>query len=106
MQTDNQNKRAYFDERNYVHSDNYFLTDGMFKGDVTNILLASEFRYPNDRDGLVQNFIVVDELLKRLGGDVYCYLVVSWNKLAECLNVTNNSHFRFYQYKTKPVTIK
>ena len=55
-----------------------------------NILPARAFRYADNHEGIMQNFFIVDELVKSLGAAIYQYKITSWNVLVEHLNVMKN----------------
>ena len=67
---------------------------------------SHSFTYPNYSTGLVQSFIVLDELAKRLGAATWCNKIMMWNEQADNLNFEINRTYRFSQCKLKPTTAK
>ena len=72
------------------------------EGIVCNIFPARALHYTDNHEGVMQNFVVVDELAKSIGAAIYRYKITSWNVLVENLNVTKNRNYRFSQYNLKP----
>ena len=75
--------------------------NGSLNGVVSVILPSRLFLYPNGDAGLLQNFVVLDELAKKLGSSIWRYNITAWNEQAENLNVMTNRTYRFYKYKLK-----
>ena len=51
---------------------------------------------------MVQSFIVVDPLAKRLNSDVWRYKIVAWDDQAKNLNIETSRTYRFEHFKMKP----
>ena len=69
---------------------------------VCNIFPVHAFHYSDNREGIMQSFVVVDELAKSLGAAIYRYKITSWNVLVENLNVTKNKTYYFSKYNFAP----
>ena len=85
-------------------SDVYFpqaIQNGLLDGVMSILLPLCSFTYPNGDAGLVEIFIVLDELAKRLGSPIWHNKLTSWNEQAENLNVSANRTYRFSKYKLK-----
>ena len=82
------------------------MRNGMLEGIESNILHSWSFLYPNGYAGLMQNFIVLDELAKRLGSSIWHYKINTWNLQAGNLNVMTNRTYRFFKYTLKPFVSK
>ena len=88
--------------------DDYFpqaIRNWTLEGIVCNISPARAFRYADNREGVMQNFVIVEELAKSLGAAMYQYKIRSWNVLVENLNMTKNRTYRF-KYNLKPAFSK
>ena len=86
-------------------SDAYFpqvVWNGTLDGIVSVILPSRLFLYPNGDAGLVQSFIVLDEMEKWLVSSIWHYKITAWNEQAENLNVMRNRTYHFSKYKLKP----
>ena len=78
--------------------DEYFpqaVRNGTLEGVVCNIFPARTFHYADNREGLVQSFIVVDMLVKNLGAAIHRNKITTWNALVENLNVKKSSFSKY-----------
>ena len=68
-----------------------------------NIFPDRAFRYVDNSEGVMQSFVIVDELVKALRAVIYQYKITSWNVLIKNLNVTKNRTYRFSKCNLKAV---
>ena len=89
--------------------DEYFpqaVGNGTLEGVVCNIFTAHVFHYFNNREGIMQRFIMVDKLAKSFRAAIHQYKITSWDVLLENLNVMKNRTYHFSKYNSKPAFFK
>ena len=91
---------AQNDKFSSLHS-NSAKQNGVITGVVRLILEPHSFVRRNGTAGMVQSFIVVDPLAKRLNSEVWRYKIVVWGDQAKNLNVEVGRTYRFEHFKMK-----
>ena len=82
------------------------LKTDIMDGAVSNLFPPHSFMYADSASGLVQSFIIVNELEWKFDNTLWRYKIAAWSSQAKKLNVAENKTYRFMQCKLKPYTTK